>query len=371
MNEIDLLEKYYQSAISQDNEFNFFLGISDYVSFVNETPVFNQIVKENIVSQRIKLQNDIKLLHDKAVAEEIEAANRLIKILADNDIKSPETDECLREIDDSINNRVISTQTKAEQLADSVGDIISFLKNSDRSDLLTDFVQFYKDEPRVIKKYVYSATLPIYFEKSKEFEEQKQTSIWGAWNNLALVHLAITQKNEERKKLSEDKKSFFDSWNFNMLIGEMDKIRGDKYAQVKYHFFDKSKYASYLDRFHNYMLRYISQSKPAQISPVNLTKLSFFPENGLAEFRDIQATFKFGKKTNVLLGYLNSIKNTPVYLKEIQENCNSQIAIEKHKFKSEKDVRDTINGLKEKLKVKEGEFFPIYNKGKRFIWKEN
>lgn len=109
-------------------------------------------------------------------------------------------------------------------------------------------------------------------------------------------------------------------------------------------------------------------------SPTNLIipdkKLFFYPDSGIAGYMGTNSTFSFGKKDYVLLNFLYTSKNTPWNTNDFQKYCNDKIKIEGHHFKTQKDVSDTISYIRKKLKVKKGEFFPIFNNGKAFIWEE-
>lgn len=99
-------------------------------------------------------------------------------------------------------------------------------------------------------------------------------------------------------------------------------------------------------------------------------KLFFYPDSGIAGFKGENSAFSFGKKDYVLLNFLYTSKNTPFNADDFQKFCNDKIKIEEHHFKTKKDIFDTISYIKKKLKVKKGEFFPIFDNGKGFVWEE-
>lgn len=94
-------------------------------------------------------------------------------------------------------------------------------------------------------------------------------------------------------------------------------------------------------------------------------ELKFFSDNGIATYRGEKAMF-IGK-AKALLTYLNNNRGTPFSLSDIQKGCNANLQDMK-KFKKEKDVYDTYRNIKEKLKVKKGEFFPIEKTPEHIIW---
>lgn len=106
------------------------------------------------------------------------------------------------------------------------------------------------------------------------------------------------------------------------------------------------------------------------ISKMSSKKLAFYPDDGVVEYKSNSYELSVGSKGYELINFFNSSKNTPLELRFIQDRCNTKIRIEKHKFKTEKDISDTINYIRKVLKVKKGEYFPLYKKGNRFIWEE-
>ena len=58
------------------------------------------------------------------------------------------------------------------------------------------------------------------------------------------------------------------------------------------------------------------------------------------------------------------ITDTHFNHEKIKEYCNPLIEIEKHKFRKEKDISDTLREIRVRLKAKRGEFFPILKQPK-------
>lgn len=98
--------------------------------------------------------------------------------------------------------------------------------------------------------------------------------------------------------------------------------------------------------------------------------LIFHPNDGFAEYRGNFDNFNKGKKHYVLLNFLNNSKNTSFIAESIIKNCNPHINNAHHKFKGEKDIRDTVNRIRSNLKVSKGEFFPIKCEPNCIIWLE-
>ncbi len=100
-------------------------------------------------------------------------------------------------------------------------------------------------------------------------------------------------------------------------------------------------------------------------------KLNFFTD-GRAEFRGVVATFRQGSKQFCLLKLLDGMGNGSVTIEDVKRHCDPEIYIERYRFRGIKDVYDTIRGIRAKLKVQRGDFFPIQKRKEseehRWIW---
>lgn len=120
-------------------------------------------------------------------------------------------------------------------------------------------------------------------------------------------------------------------------------------------------------RLRRLMLEKLEQEQQ-QPSVLTSYKLIFHPDDGIAEYRG--AAYQFKGKSRAFLTFLNNSKNTPFSLDDIKIKCNPLIANERHHFKGDKDTRDIVGYIKEKLKVNKGEFFPITKRNNNWVWIE-
>jgi hypothetical protein len=105
-------------------------------------------------------------------------------------------------------------------------------------------------------------------------------------------------------------------------------------------------------------------------SKIIANRLRFYPISGDAEYKTAIWQFKPGKKSYELLVFLGENKNTNWNVEDIKKYCNPKIVVASHKFKTEKDINDTIREVRQRLKVNKGEFFPIFKQEKGWIWLE-
>jgi len=82
-NVIEILEKQYQSFINQERNWNFFLGLADYVKFITKSPDFKQALNK-IKESRVKEIEIIEKLDKEAVNELQKIKQKILKIIKKN-----------------------------------------------------------------------------------------------------------------------------------------------------------------------------------------------------------------------------------------------------------------------------------------------
>ncbi len=266
-NEIEILDRYYQSFINQKRDWDFFLGLADYVKYAVETPEVNNILKYIIQAQN----NDQKRLekYEQAVIEETkQAKKKLFKIIKKHKISYESLDRAIEEYQGYENGRILSSQTEAEALSNALMDVIRNLFNNNYKELVKDFAIEHKEIPNEVGKYTFSKTLNLYKKEKEIFKEKLETELWASWDNLTLVYSAVFKANEELEKLQQDKKDFFKAWNFLELTDEIKKIRDDDMnrrtgiaSNFKPIYFKRENYTIYATRIHNYLIQELSKKE--------------------------------------------------------------------------------------------------------------
>ena len=79
-NVIEILEKQYQSFINQERDWNFFVGLADYVKFINETSE-PHLLLERTKESKLKRIEIIDKLEEEAVTELLKLKRDLLKII--------------------------------------------------------------------------------------------------------------------------------------------------------------------------------------------------------------------------------------------------------------------------------------------------
>lgn len=263
-NVIENLERYYQSFINQEREWDFFLGLADYVKYVLETPETNEIL-EFVLQKRVDAEKDVKKYEIRVIKEIKQAKEKLFKIIKDKKISYKGLDEEIKEYLEYESGHIQSSQSEAENLNDALQDIIRNLFKSGFKDLVKDFAVEYKGIPNEVGKYTFSKTIDLLFSEKERFDEAMSRELWGDWNYLLLAYLVIFKKEKELARLNKDKKNFYFAWNFVGLVNEMKGIREGRLKETAGTisnsnpvFFVKDKYKHYALRIHNHLIKELS-----------------------------------------------------------------------------------------------------------------
>lgn len=260
-NVIEILDRYYQSFINQKRDWDFFLGLADYVKYAVETQEVDNILKR-IVRARNNDEKRLKKYGQEVIKETKQAKDKLLKIIKKHKLSYESLNRGIEEYQGYEDGTTQSSQTEAEALSDALSDIIRNLFNNGYKKLVKDFAIEHKEIPNEVGKYTFSKTLDLYEKEKEVFNEKLKTELWASWNNLILAYLTVFRAREELEKLRKDEKDFFKAWNFSGLVGEMRKIRdGDinRLTGITSDFepihFIKKNYVSHASRIHNYLLK--------------------------------------------------------------------------------------------------------------------
>lgn len=210
------------------------------------------------------------------------------------------------------------------------------------------------------KKYILS---PYFDETQTEwerFEKIRDISVW--WARIQIMRLTHGFYG------IEDKGGYFSN---NRIIAGLYKLDFDKIAKgnTSNLFFLKSpNYFQWVKILHNFLIVRI-EALPENVDKTEIkgvAKLNYYSKDELAEYKGNK--YKFKGKGRALLNGLYESRNLPLSFDEIAARCNPSIKIGYHHFRGEKDIYDTVEYIKEKLKVNKNEYFPIRKVEASWIW---
>jgi len=287
-NVIETLDRYYQSFINQNGNWEFFLGLADYVKYAVKTQEVDSILKR-IVQVRDNDQKRLKEYEQRVIKETEQAKEKLFKIIKEHKISNEALDRAIEEYQGYENGTTLSSQSRGEALSEALIDIIHILFKNGHKELVKNFAIEHREAPNEVGKYTFSKTLELYEKEKEIFNEKLKTELWASWDNLVLAYLTIFKADEELEKLHKDKKDLFMAWNFSGLVGEMRKIRDGNRNRLtgiasdfKPIHFKKENYISHATRIHNYLIQKLSKEKDEQTEKrVNFAPPSFDKDKGI------------------------------------------------------------------------------------------
>jgi len=260
-NVIKILDRYYQSFINQKRDWDFFLGLADYVKYATETPEVDKILK-SIVQKRVNAEKRLKECEEDAIKEAKVIKDKLFQKIKQKKISYEELNKLVQEWNDYANRRIISSLSDAETLSGCLMDIIRSLYDTNHREITKDFIIEEETDPKVIKEFTCFKKLDLYKRERLAYQEKEKIELWRAWDNLALVYIVIFKKEEELEKLRKDEKKWWITFSLQCLIGEMQKIKeGQLFLGSKPLWFTKDDYIGYATRIHNYLIQELSKAE--------------------------------------------------------------------------------------------------------------
>lgn len=263
-NLIKKLDRYYNGFIDQSSDWHFFLGLSDYVGFVVNTPE-TKLVVEEVSQKREKAQKIPNDLLRKAEEDIKKVKNKLFKRLKLQKISYDVLEKLIQEYKNYEEDKNLSSLPKAIKLYKLLAEIIRSLFQNGYKLIIEDFFENNCIDKDISSGYIRDLScfkyINLYDKQQTIFDDKLLTEIWGAWNNLCLAFLVIERKDEEYQKLKKDKKRFWEAYNFSGLIGEMNSIKEKfekpyliRHNDWKLIHFIKQNYIGYVARFHTYLI---------------------------------------------------------------------------------------------------------------------
>lgn len=237
------------------SNWDFFLYLADYIKFIDDTPELKNVV-QTIQQQRAQDYKELKKLEQKLQKEVEEAHEKLITIVQEKEIPTEIVKEILKEYKDYKEQRILSSQPLAESLFDCVVEALRALHHKGFGKDIEDFIEEEKSGVSPdIRQFIFAPSLRAYHEEKEEVEIRKKSSIWFAWNELALAYLSVFSVKKTQKDLMAEERKW-ENLNFLGIVGEMRDIMNRKdFAQNQPVQFIRTDYEQYVNRVHRFFLQ--------------------------------------------------------------------------------------------------------------------
>lgn len=191
----------------------------------------------------------------------------------------------------------------------------------------------------------------------------KEKDILSDWADLGIINFGYASKDEEKILLWLQDEKVIKLHNLTRMIRPgIISVTGDLSA------FKEIKLELIQPAFDKLYEEYESSNNTSQAPAFTSNQLTFYPEDGIAQYKG--QDYQFKGRGRVLLTLLYGNKNTPYSIEDIKAKCNQAIVNPRHKFKADKDIWDTVALIRRNLKVNNGEYFPIQKHESNWIWLE-
>ena len=232
----EILDRYFKSFIDRSRDWDFFLGLADYVKYAVETPVIAEILKD-IVQKRIEAEESLDRYEKEAIKEIEKVKNKLFRRLKQKKISYDSLSKLMQKYEDYKKNRKILTpESDVQTLSGCLKDIIRNLYDNGYKEIIKDLIieermplaPLRESKKTYIRGFTCFKNLDAYGDEEKFYNKKQDVELWGALDGLiSIYHLFIFN---EKKTL--------------------DQFR-----------FQKDAYISYATRIHNYLIQELSKEE--------------------------------------------------------------------------------------------------------------
>ena len=366
-NVIEILDRYYQSFINQEQDWNFFLGLVDYLDFIKENPDIFDGFLNKIKANRERELNRVISLEEKAFKEFEEVKKKILQSFKSKKI-SQNIKQKLKNLADFKNEYGISEKGFFEFNSKLTGIIKSLWQNGYKElvkDILNNYADGYdKENPEedILRGFYYLSPSGFekYILKPRDFSIKFGIELWGAYSKLSLlrnvfVFMRSGKFPETLKDTDEARNSFLE------FVYEMQYIQDndtDEYISSsdssysddeKIETFKKNQYQLYASRVHNYLIQELSKKEGEKTTEKQIKEIALYLNQNGELYREPKEKYCYpmGEKSNrhKIVRFLATNKGY-----QLTGFISTELGVE-----SEKSIRTEIgkirNNIKKYLKI--------------------
>lgn len=255
-NVIEILKNYYKPIENAKGSREFFFSLADYVKYIKTIPELKKII-QGITEEKEGLLKKWDEYETKALKELEGAKQKLLKIVQQKQISSPELDEAIKELNWYETGKISSSGIKSDNIENHLWEIAKAVFQTKHKEFLKEFIDEKSNTPNIYidnKNFVFSEIIEKRRVIDKGIVELRNTELWGCWDYLNLVFVILLEKREFYEVVSEG-----DLGIANVYVKTKEIIFGKNYL------FDREKtldiespeileYKNYASRIHNHLL---------------------------------------------------------------------------------------------------------------------
>ncbi len=351
---IENAEKLYNSFINKQSEKDFFIGFTDYFSYLDKNPDLIACFIPEL--QKAKELNDTVInAENLAIVEFKETLEKVKKDTKKNDLDTrPYIMELYKDIDDHFTKKVASSAPLLSNVYNDLVDIVSVLVKENKLDDVRKYSKLYEQYEPVVLHKIIAPKLQEWTELDSYKKQQEQLSVWGLFYKVRNLYNMFSQCEVEFKRLAKKENATSeDRLTWLMLASSVNEYMNLIHANgksIENRYFIKQKHIGDIERFHNFLT--INYTEPST------TILEQKPENDFVYFDDKTNKLIYKEKS---IGFSrgSNISHTIKYIfcrNEPYEECfYDEIAdtLDKSKNTSDKNIYDSLLQFSERLAKEE------------------
>lgn len=265
MDSLQILERYYNTFIDEEDARNFFIGLKDYIEYGDQIPEYDYITSlissqgsplfERYNEQTIIALEKVKEMHKK-ISSYIKKQN----------IKDENIEKSLREYDDFLHGRKHGNHPLVIFLHNNLSDVLQTLHElSDHKKFTENYVEYLRPDKMHVSKYLSLKEMDELYAIENEIEKGKKNEIWGAQYHIYGLYDVMCKGEKHYKDIQEryrkkDAKASFDILNYSVILGEWKHVIEGSLSRNPT-FFDVKEIRPFAQRFHMYVVAHFEEAR--------------------------------------------------------------------------------------------------------------
>ena len=299
------LENYYQLFKETENDWDFVVGLFDYVNYITQKQELNDII-QNIEKARQKDYKKYFELKEKSLKEINQTKKKLLKIISDNKINFEELDNIIKKLKKFEKGEITISGLKVFNIENYLFEICIALLQKGYKDLLKEFIDNKRKSQNIYGNFVFSRSLSLFKEELEKIDHLKTIEIWHCWYKLKVI-LETTKplfKEIVKNSIGHSKKEKDEDVEYSIDFMHLkEEAENDNGCDLKK---EKLEYKNCCQRLNNYIIQKLEELKNIEAKEEikknkNTKSLSLVKQENLLPVKDIRLN-----KSNYLLEINNS-----------------------------------------------------------------
>jgi len=264
----------------------FFFSLADYVKHLKATPELKKIIQK-ITKEKEELLKEWDEYEAQALKELENAKQKLLKIVKQNKIASPELNEAIEKLNCYEAGKMLSSGVKSDNIEYHLWDIAKAVFQTKHKELLKEFIEEKPTVPNINlnnRNFVFSKTIPKRRQLEKRIIEFRKTELWGCWDYLNLVPIILLEKKKFHEVVSKRDLGLSEIFvEQRHIFKTRNSIQNEMYNPLPLQIppeeaREMMKYKLYASRIHNLLLKELDLETGTKVEPVQIFTNEVVPD---------------------------------------------------------------------------------------------